>query len=237
MGEAPDRSSRTEQVVLGPIVSSGDFSTTGGGDHLVFSNRTIQFRWDQNDCQIGCYGLLGQSNAFPESPTSPYPGDGADDVDHPSDASSFKAGLRPLPALTERIGGIDIHRSQYPSPPLSSFIENKTRSLRGEMDFVDIYGQLVFSQTSNLYVARHHNGYFQTLEKLKLGEGKLAGIAEAAEQVLDKVAAMLEKMIEITKEHKEVSFVWSGTGMEVGVWKFDGHVALSDAAKGMLERA
>ena len=106
--------------------------------------------------------------------------------------------------------------------------------MRGVMDYVDIYGQLVLSQTPNLHVARHDRGYFQTLEKFRLGEGKMQVIAEAAEGVMGKVVAILGDMVGITKEYGGVSFVWSGIGMDVGIWKFDGHPPLSDTAKGML---
>lgn len=159
---------------------------------------------------------------------------GEDDIVKMMGHTSVKSGLRPLPPCTEKLGGINIHRSPFPSPPLSTFIENKTRSVRGELGYGDIYGQLVFSQTPNLYVARHMRGNFQSLEKVKLGEGRLVRIADAADEVLGKVAAMLGEMISITKEHGGVSFVWSGKGMELGVWKFDGDPPLSDVAKEML---
>ena len=80
-------------------------------------------------------------------------------------------------------------------------------------------------------------GNFQSLEKIKLGEGRLEGIAEAADEVLGQVVALLEEMIGITKEYGGVSFVWSGEGMGLGVWEFDGHVPLSEVAKEMLDGA
>lgn len=157
-----------------------------------------------------------------------------DDIVKMMGNASVKSSLRPLPSLTEKLGGINIHRSPFPSPPLSTFIESKTRAMRGDLDYVDIYSQLVFSQTPNLYVARHMRGSFQTLEKVRLGEGRLEGIAKAADGVLGNVGVMLHEMVTITKEHGGVSFVWSGKGMEVGVWKFDGQPPLSTAATEML---
>lgn len=74
--------------------------------------------------------------------------------------TSVKSGLRPLPPLTQNVGGIHVHRSEFPTPSLSTFIEYKTRSVRGDLDYGDIYSQLVFSQTPNLYVARHMRGNF-----------------------------------------------------------------------------
>lgn len=151
--------------------------------------------------------------------------------------TSETPGPAPLPKLTLIIGGIDVHRAPYPSAPLSSLVENKTRTIKGEMDFVDIYGQLVFARVPNLHVARHRVGDFATLDRLKLGEGKLALIAEGAEAVLGQVAAVLGKMISVTKDLGGVSFVWSGEGSDIGVWKFGGHPPISDAAKEMLTRS
>lgn len=148
--------------------------------------------------------------------------------------ASVKSGARPLPPITDVEGGIAIHRSTWPSPPLSSFIEKKTRAMKGELDYIDIYGQLVFSQTPNLFVARHVKGDFRTLEKLALGQGKLKDIAKVAEGVLDKVAGMLARMIEAVKEHEGVSFVWDGKGADVEVFEYLGQPQLSKQALGMM---
>lgn len=148
--------------------------------------------------------------------------------------SSVKTSKHPIPPSNETKGDIKIHRTTLSTPPLSTFIEKKTRSMKGELDYVDIYGQLVFSQTPNLYVAKHMRGDFRTLEKVVLGQGILKGIGEAADEVLGKVAAMLDTMISVVKEHEGVSFVWSGEGEQVEVWEFGGHPPLSDEVKEML---
>lgn len=62
-------------------------------------------------------------------------------------ATSVHEDIFPLLECTAIESGIKIHKTQYPPPPLSSLIETKTRSAKGELDYVDIYGQFVFSQT------------------------------------------------------------------------------------------
>lgn len=132
-----------------------------------------------------------------------------------------------LPETWEQVGDFKVYRTDCSSPPLSTFIEKKTRSMHGNLDYIDIYGQMVFSQTPNLYVARHKSGHFEKLEMLALGQGRMKGVAEAAEEVLAKVAAMLREMVSVVKEHKEVSFVWSGQGERVDVWQCDGLLPVS----------
>lgn len=139
-----------------------------------------------------------------------------------------------LPSGFETKLGMKIYRTPYPSPPLSSFIEKKTRTANGQLDYIDIYGQLVFSQTPHLYVARHNRGNFQDLEQVSLGSGKLAKIAKVTEGVMGKVAGMLAEMMEVVHEFGEVSFVWSGQGGMVEVWKGEVQAELSEEAKEML---
>lgn len=161
----------------------------------------------------------------------------SNDVDCLTDAmrdTSVNDRLLPLPKCTEIKSGIKIHKTNYPAPPLSSFIETKTRSARGELDYVDIYGQLAFSQTPNLFVARHHKGYFQTLEKISLGEGILKDIAEATQETMAKTAGMIKEMMDTVEEFGEVTFVWSGEGTNVEVWKGDPQIAPSEEAREML---
>lgn len=142
--------------------------------------------------------------------------------------------LLPLPTATEIKAGITIHRTPYPSPPLSSFIEKKTRSTKGELDYVDIYGQFVFSQTPHLYVARHTSGYFSTLEKISLGQGKLRDIAKATEVMTGQAAGIIRAMMDCVGEFGECSFVWKGEGSNVEVWKGEEEVGLSEEAMEML---
>ena len=148
--------------------------------------------------------------------------------------TSVRNNILPLPKSTESKSDIKIHRTPYPSSPLSSFIEKKTRSARAELDYVDIYGQLVFSQTPHLYVARHNRGDFQTLDKIVLGQGKLKYIARATQGTMAKAAGMMREMMEVTEEYGEVSFVWKGEGTTVEVWKGAPQAELSDEAREML---
>lgn len=125
--------------------------------------------------------------------------------------------LLPLPRYTESKAGLTIYRTPYPSPPLSSFIEKKTRSAKGELDYIDIYGQFVFSQTPHLYVARHTRGYFTSLEKVSLGQGKLRDIEISTTGIMGKVAGMIKEMMECVDAFGECSFIWKGEGSNVEV--------------------
>jgi hypothetical protein len=148
--------------------------------------------------------------------------------------TSVKSTLLPLPRYTEIKAGITIYRTPYPSPPFSSFIEKKTRSAKGELDFIDIYGQLIFSQTPHPYVARHTRGYFSSLEKVSLGEGKLRDIAASTQGIMGKVAGMIGEMMDCVDEFGECSFIWKGEGSNVEVWRGEEQVGLSEEAGEML---
>jgi len=173
-----------------------------------------------------------------------FEGSGAEDLneDHSgifSQASTktektFEHTLFSLPTSTETKSGLKIYRTIYPSPPLSSFVEKKTRSTGRELDYIDIYGQLVFSQTPQLYIARHSTGNFKTLEKVRLGQGKLADIAEATADLMAKTAGIIREMMDVTENFGEVSFVWKGEGSTVEVWKGESQVELSEEAREML---
>jgi len=145
-----------------------------------------------------------------------------------------KNSLLPLPRSTEMKAGLAIYRTSYPSPPLSSFIEKQTRSAQGELDYIDIYGQLIFSQTPHLYVARHNRGYFSSLEKVSLGEGKLQDIAVSTQGIMGKVAGMIKEMMESVNEFGECSFIWEGEGGNVEVWRGEEQVGLSEEAREIL---
>ena len=148
--------------------------------------------------------------------------------------TSIDSTLLPLPDHTETKAGLNIYRTSYPSPPLSSFIEKKTRSSKGELDYIDIYGQLIFSQTPHLYVARHTRGLFTSLEKVSLGEGKLRDIETSTTGIMGKVAGMIKEMMECVDEFGECSFVWKGEGSTVEVWRGEEQIGLSEEAREML---
>jgi hypothetical protein len=148
--------------------------------------------------------------------------------------TSVESTLLPPPRYAESKAGLTIYRTPYPSPPLSSFIEKKTRSAKGELDYIDINGQLIFSQTPHLYVARHTRGYFSSLEKVSLGEGKLRDIAISTTGIMGKGAGMIKEMMECVDEIGECSFLWEGEGSNVEVWRGEEQIGLSGEAREML---
>jgi hypothetical protein len=143
-------------------------------------------------------------------------------------------GLMSLPPSNEYKGGIKIHRTPYTTPPLSSYLEKKTRSSKGELDYVDIYGQLIFSQTPHLYVARHTRGNFTSLEKVSLGKGKLRDIEISTTGIMGKVAGMIKEMMECVDEFGECSFIWKGEGSNIEVWRGEKQIGLGEEAREML---
>jgi hypothetical protein len=146
-------------------------------------------------------------------------------------SSTSGRSLLPLPKSSEDKNRFRIHRTPYPSPPLSSFMEKKTRSFKGKLDYVVIYSQLVFSQTPHLYVARHSHGHFSAVDKISLGQGELKDIAEATEGIMAKTAGMIKEMMNVVEEEGEVSFVWKGDGSIVEVWKGESQVQISEEAR------
>lgn len=172
--------------------------------------------------------------------SSPKINEGGGDVERtglhlkPLGLDSSRNDPLPLPKSTETKSGIRIYRTPYPTPPLSSYLEKKTRTINGELDYIDIYGQLVFSQTPHLYVARHTRGQFKTLEKVSLGQGKLRDIARSTEGIMAKSAGMIREMMDVVEEFGECSFVWKGEGSGVEVWKGEKQVGLSEEARVML---
>ena len=165
------------------------------------------------------FELDAVSEAAPSSHSSKADNGRVDSSAEAMQKNTVISTLLPLSKYTEIKAGIIIHRTPYPSPPLSTFIEKKTRSAKGELDYVDIYGQLIFSQTPHLYVARHTRGYFSSLEKVSLGQGKLRDIENATQGMMRKVAGMFREIMETVEEFGECSFVWKGEGSIVEVWK------------------
>jgi hypothetical protein len=51
---------------------------------------------------------------------------------------------------------------------------------------------------------------------------------------MGKVGGMLGEMMDVVSEFGEVSFVWSGKGDRVEMWKGAAQAKLSEEAKGML---
>jgi hypothetical protein len=93
--------------------------------------------------------------------------------------------------------------------PHDSLLEIKSRSAHRGLDLMELYGQLVFSQTKRLVIARHVRGDYSQAERIefKLGEGKLAEIAERQEPALAGVAKVLREMVDMTRKHGDVSFI------------------------------
>ncbi|WWC86928.1 uncharacterized protein L201_001808 [Kwoniella dendrophila CBS 6074] len=99
-------------------------------------------------------------------------------------------------------------------PKQSELIEMKTRTIKRDIDFEDAYGQMVFSQISNLYYSRHDQGDFKwPTQKFEMGKGKFKSLAKSAEEPIKKVGKLLNEMIKLIRHHKDkgkISFVWSG---------------------------
>lgn len=97
--------------------------------------------------------------------------------------------------------------------PKSSLLELKTRSLHTPLDRADTYPQLFFSQTLNLYLARHTRGRFATVEKLPLADmreeerGARAGVRAAVE-----VLKEIKRAVRREGKGARLSVVWIGDG-------------------------
>lgn len=116
--------------------------------------------------------------------------------------------------------------------PQSSLLEIKTRTGEGEIDWREIYPQLFFSQTPNLYIARHQQGLFSgtSVTKYDLASPELTKAAQAAGKVMARMHELLEAIVcaarkegegvgmALTYDGKELALYRRrpGTGMEVG---------------------
>lgn len=84
--------------------------------------------------------------------------------------------------------------------PQASLIELKTRAVRREIDWVDIYPQLYLSQTAFLYIAKHDRGNFNTLEKVELGSESMQIHARRTEQGVAKLKLVLQDILDAAKK-------------------------------------
>lgn len=116
--------------------------------------------------------------------------------------------------------------------PQPSLLEIKTRTGEGEIDWREIYPQLFFSQTPNLYIARHQQGLFSgtSVTKYDLKSPELTKAAQAAGKVMVKVHELLEAIVAAARKQGEgagMALTYDGkdlalyrrkpgTGMEVG---------------------
>jgi len=164
----------------------------------------------------------------------------ADDLADLLGGAKLKPKYLPLPIPKVHASGLKVISTNYDSPPQSSYLEIKTKSYKMEIDYPNIYGQLFFSQTPNLYIARHDKGDFsaRNVEKLSLdGQGIMKRMEKQCEVAVGKTGTMVKRMVEVVKQHNKVAFVWRGA--EVQVWKADdGAVpSLSDEALEILNAA
>lgn len=104
---------------------------------------------------------------------------------------------------------IEIVPSGYAHSAYNDLLEIKTRTTRKQLDLSDIYGQLVFSQTQNFYLARHdrHEYSIAPVQKLKLDGPEFDEIRKKQEPVVRRVAAMLQEMIRLVKKYGEMGIL------------------------------
>ncbi|KAF8841507.1 hypothetical protein BDN67DRAFT_515282 [Paxillus ammoniavirescens] len=84
--------------------------------------------------------------------------------------------------------------------PQSDLIEIKTRSVRRELNWGEIYPQLYLSQIPWLYVAWHLDGFFQPVEKIALDSDAVKPHAEAAASSVGKLKVLLENILKAVRE-------------------------------------
>lgn len=89
-----------------------------------------------------------------------------------------------------------VERAQVQDVSQDSLVEIKTRNISREPDLVDLYGQLVFSQTRRLVIARHTRCDYGNgdLTRYKLGKGPLYDIAKEQAPAVEGVARVLKRM-------------------------------------------
>jgi len=75
----------------------------------------------------------------------------------------------------------------------------KTRAVRRELDWTEVYPQLYLSQTAFLYIAKHDRGNFNTLEKVELGAENMLPHTRRAEQGIAKLKVVLQDILDAVK--------------------------------------
>ncbi|OAX36391.1 hypothetical protein K503DRAFT_721461 [Rhizopogon vinicolor AM-OR11-026] len=104
------------------------------------------------------------------------------------------------PPLSTALGVTIIHTSPRKVVPQASLIEMKTRAVRRELDWAEVYPQLYLSQTAFLYIAKHDRGNFNTLEKVELGAESMLPHTRSAEQGVAKLKVVLQDILDAVKK-------------------------------------
>ncbi|KIJ16236.1 hypothetical protein PAXINDRAFT_176296 [Paxillus involutus ATCC 200175] len=97
--------------------------------------------------------------------------------------------------------------------PQGNMIEIKTRALKRQIDWTEVYPQLYLSQTAYLYLAKHDRGTFQPVEKVQLNGAVLQSHAKEAETSIGKLKVLLKQILDVVgKEGKkgQLSLVCQG---------------------------
>ncbi|EIN10493.1 hypothetical protein PUNSTDRAFT_132583 [Punctularia strigosozonata HHB-11173 SS5] len=103
------------------------------------------------------------------------------------------------------VSGVSVKQS-HPRElvPQSSLIELKTRSVRKEMDWDEVFPQLYLSQTAWLHIARHERGKFSAPEKVELSSPQmLAHAKEAEESTMGMLKKTLEEVLVVVRREGE----------------------------------
>ena len=97
--------------------------------------------------------------------------------------------------------------------PQSRVIEIKTRSSRNALNWKEAYPQLYLSQTPYLYLARHTDGKFGSVEKIDINDPAMASYAKRAKDAMHKLQLLLVSILTAVRkqgEGKPLSLVYYG---------------------------
>ncbi|KAH7890453.1 hypothetical protein F5I97DRAFT_32471 [Phlebopus sp. FC_14] len=133
-------------------------------------------------------------------------------------SQSYDLAPSPMSGLTVKI------TSPRSLIPQSDIIEIKTRSVRKDLDWDEIYPQLYLSQTGYLYVARHDYGAFQPAEKIKLNGPDMKPYIEHAEETICKLKALLDAILKAVRKE--------GSGVPLSLVSLGGQLALYKRKEG-----
>ena len=92
-------------------------------------------------------------------------------------------------------------------------IEIKTRSSRNALNWKEAYPQLYLSQTPYLYLARHTDGTFGSVEKIDINDPAMESYAKQAKDAMRKLQLLLVSILTAVRkqgEEKPLSLVYYG---------------------------
>ncbi|KAF8841510.1 hypothetical protein BDN67DRAFT_1068471 [Paxillus ammoniavirescens] len=84
--------------------------------------------------------------------------------------------------------------------PQGNMIEIKTRALKRQIDWTEVYPQLYLSQTAYLYLAKHDRGTFQPVEKVQLNGAVMQSHAKGAETSIGKLKVLLQQILDVVRK-------------------------------------